>query len=166
MPGSTGRNQHDRTVQPAPRQAADPTRPAGRRRCDHRPARLGACSDTDPFAVDRASGGYSGGPIIIGSQQYYSNEIIAELYAQMMEKVGLSVTREYQIGQREVYLPELEAGKIHVIPEYGGNLLEYYSKTSASGSPTAAAGTAAPSRTASDTCLHPGHPADGPCRTR
>ena len=109
---------------------------------------LGACSDTDPFAVDRASGGYSGGPIIIGSQQYYSNEIIAELYAQMMEKTGLTVTRQYQIGQREVYLPELEAGKIHVIPEYGGNLLEYYSKTSASGSPTAAA---TPSRTASDT---------------
>ena len=51
----------------------------------------------------------------------------------MMEKTGLSVTRQYQIGQREVYLPELEAGKIHVIPEYGGNLLEYYSKTSASG---------------------------------
>ena len=112
---------------------------------------LSACSDTDPFAVDQSSGGYSGGPIIIGSQQYYSNEIIAELYAQMMEKTGLSVTRQYQIGQREVYLPELEAGKIHVIPEYGGNLLEYYSKTSASGSPTAAAGTAAPSRTAGDT---------------
>ena len=112
---------------------------------------LSACSDTDPFAVDRASGGYSGGPIIIGSQQYYSNEIIAELYAQMMENAGLSVTREYQIGQREVYLPELEAGKIHVIPEYGGNLLEYYSKTSASVNPTAATATAPASRTASDT---------------
>ena len=109
---------------------------------------LSACSDTDPFAIDRASGGYSGGPIIIGSQQYYSNEIIAELYAQMMEEAGLTITREYQIGQREVYLPELEAGKIHVIPEYGGNLLEYYSKTSASGSPTA---TATPSRAAGDT---------------
>ena len=116
---------------------------------------LSACSDTDPFAVDQASGGYSGGPIIIGSQQYYSNEIIAELYAQMMEKTGLSVTRQYQIGQREVYLPELEAGKIHVIPEYGGNLLEYYSKTSASGGPTAttatATATATPSRAAGDT---------------
>ena len=116
---------------------------------------LSACSDTDPFAVDRASGGYSGGPIIIGSQQYYSNEIIAELYAQMMEKTGLSVTRQYQIGQREVYLPELEAGKIHVIPEYGGNLLEYYSKTSASGGPTATTATttatATPSRAAGDT---------------
>ena len=116
---------------------------------------LSACSDTDPFAIDRASGGYSGGPIIIGSQQYYSNEIIAELYAQMMEKTGLSVTRQYQIGQREVYLPELEAGKIHVIPEYGGNLLEYYSKTSASGGPTATTATvtatATPSRAAGDT---------------
>ena len=116
---------------------------------------LSACSDTDPFAVDQASGGYSGGPIIIGSQQYYSNEIIAELYAQMMEKTGLTVTRQYQIGQREVYLPELEAGKIHVIPEYGGNLLEYYSKTSASGGPTAttatATATATPSRAAGDT---------------
>ena len=116
---------------------------------------LSACSDTDPFAVDQSSGGYSGGPIIIGSQQYYSNEIIAELYAQMMEKTGLTVTRQYQIGQREVYLPELEAGKIHVIPEYGGNLLEYYSKTSASGGPTATTATvtatATPSRAAGDT---------------
>ena len=112
---------------------------------------LSACSDTDPFAVDQSSGGYSGGPIIIGSQQYYSNEIIAELYAQMLEKAGLTVTRQYQIGQREVYLPELEAGKIHVIPEYGGNLLEYYSKTAGSGSPSTATGTAAPSRAASDT---------------
>ena len=116
---------------------------------------LSACSDTDPFAVDQASGGYSGGPIIVGSQQYYSNEIIAELYAQMMEKTGLTVTRQYQIGQREVYLPELEAGKIHVIPEYGGNLLEYYSKTSASDGPTATTATvtatATPSRAAGDT---------------
>ena len=112
---------------------------------------LSACSDTDPFAVDQASGGYSGGPIIIGSQQYYSNEIIAELYAQIMEKVGLTVTRQFQIGQREVYLPELESGKIHVIPEYGGNLLEYYSKTAGSGSPSTATGSAAPSRAAGDT---------------
>ena len=57
-------------------------------------AALSACSNTDPFAIDQASGGYSGGPIIIGSQQYYYNEIIAELYAQMMEKVGMTVPRQ------------------------------------------------------------------------
>ncbi|WP_167148026.1 ABC transporter substrate-binding protein [Actinomyces sp. ZJ308] len=115
---------------------------------------LSACSNTDPFAIDRAGAGYTGGPIIIGSQQYYSNEIIAELYAQMLEKADLTVTREYQIGQREVYLPELESGRIHVIPEYGGNLLEYYSRTSGTAGPTGASsssGSATPSRSASDT---------------
>ncbi|TFH53595.1 ABC transporter substrate-binding protein [Actinomyces viscosus] len=117
-------------------------------------AALSACSNTDPFAIDRTGAGYTGGPIIIGSQQYYSNEIIAELYAQMLEKADLTVTREYQIGQREVYLPELESGRIHVIPEYGGNLLEYYSKTSGTAGPTSASsssGSASPSRSASDT---------------
>ena len=66
---------------------------------------------------------------MIGSQQYSSNEIIAELYAQALESVGFQVTRQYQIGQREIYLPELEAGKIDVIPEYSGNLLQYYDKS-------------------------------------
>jgi len=64
----------------------------------------------------------------MGSQQYYSNEIIAEIYAQALESAGYEVTRVYQIGQREVYLPQLESGDITVIPEYGGNLLQYYAK--------------------------------------
>ncbi|CAM2811414.1 ABC transporter substrate-binding protein [Actinomyces slackii] len=86
---------------------------------------LAACSNRDPFAQDRA-GGAPGGTIVVGSQQYYSNEIIAELYARAMESAGLVVERQFQIGQREVYLPELESGAIQVIPEYGGNLLQYY----------------------------------------
>ena len=97
---------------------------------------LSACSDTDPFAVDQASGGYSGGPIIIGSQQYYSNEIIAELYAQAIEHAGLTVTRQYQIGQREIYLPELESGAISVLPEYGGTSSSTTPRTPARPTPT------------------------------
>ena len=46
----------------------------------------------------------------------------------MLETAGYTVTREYQIGQREVYLPQIESGDISVIPEYGGNLLQYYAK--------------------------------------
>ena len=68
------------------------------------------------------------GPTVVGSQQYYSNEIIAEIYAQVLETAGYTVTREYQIGQREIYLPQIESGDISVIPEYGGNLLQYYAK--------------------------------------
>ncbi|RXW31793.1 ABC transporter substrate-binding protein [Propioniciclava flava] len=88
------------------------------------------CSTGNPLAPSSApaTGKGSGATVVIGSQQYYSNEIIAELYAQALEASGFTVTRQYQIGQREIYLPELEAGKIDVIPEYSGNLLQYYDK--------------------------------------
>lgn len=62
--------------------------------------------------------------IVVGSQAYYSNEIIAEIYSQALEANGYTVDRQFQIGQREVYLPELEAGKIDVFPEYDGSLLQ------------------------------------------
>ena len=89
------------------------------------------CSTGNPLgtASSTASSTASGAALVIGSQQYSSNEIIAELYAQALESVGFQVTRQYQIGQREIYLPELEAGKIDVIPEYSGNLLQYYDKS-------------------------------------
>ncbi|WP_136313447.1 glycine betaine ABC transporter substrate-binding protein [Actinomyces procaprae] len=82
---------------------------------------LAACSNSDPLSSGTASG-----TIVVGSQQYYSNEIIAELYAQALEQAGFTIDRQYQIGQREVYIPELESGAISVLPEYGGNLLQYY----------------------------------------
>ena len=92
-------------------------------------ATLAACSSGDPLSPsERATSGASGaaGTVVVGCQQYYSNEIIAELYAQAIEAAGLTVDRQYQIGQREAYLPELESGAIAVMPEYGGNLLQYY----------------------------------------
>lgn len=63
--------------------------------------------------------------IIVGSQDYYSNEILAEVYAQALEGAGFRVERQLRIGQREVYMPEIEAGAIDLFPEYTGNLLQY-----------------------------------------
>ena len=51
------------------------------------------------------------------------------MYAQALEAGGYEVDRQFQIGQREVYLPDLEAGKIDIMPEYSGNLLQYYDKS-------------------------------------
>ena len=64
--------------------------------------------------------------ITVGSQSYYSNEIIAEIYAQVLEENGFEVERRYAIGQREAYVPALEAGEVDLFPEYTGNLLQYY----------------------------------------
>ena len=63
--------------------------------------------------------------IVVGSQDYYSNQIIAEVYAQALEGAGFRVDRQLRIGQREVYMPEITAGAIDLFPEYTGNLLQY-----------------------------------------
>ena len=95
---------------------------------------LAGCSNSDPLAEPTQEPG-SSDAIVVGSQQYYSNEIIAELYAQSLEDAGETVERQYQIGQREVYLPELESGAIDVIPEYSGNLLQYLDKNASASDP-------------------------------
>jgi osmoprotectant transport system substrate-binding protein len=96
---------------------------------------LAGCSSSDPLSSGDSSESSDGDTLVVGSQQYYSNEIIAELYAQALEAKGYKVDRQYQIGQREVYLPELESGKIDVFPEYTGNLLQYYDKDETAKSP-------------------------------
>lgn len=83
---------------------------------------LGAGLILSGCAADTAGGE----TIVVGSQAYYSNEIIAEIYAQALENEGFTVERQYQIGQRDAYLPELESGAVDLFPEYTGNLLQYY----------------------------------------
>jgi osmoprotectant transport system substrate-binding protein len=68
----------------------------------------------------------STGAIVVGSQDYYSNEIIAETYAQALEAAGFAVERQLRIGQREAYLPEIEAGDIDLFPEYTGPALQHW----------------------------------------
>src|SRR5215211_2587530 len=89
---------------------------------------LSGCASGDP--LDSGSTGGTGGSsaggdtIVVGSQLYDSNEIIAEIYAQALENEGLAVKRQFQIGQRDAYLPALEDGEVQVFPEYTGNLLQ------------------------------------------
>ena len=65
-------------------------------------------------------------PIVIGSQAYYSNEIVAEIYAQVLEDGGYTVERSFSLGQRDVYVPALLNGEVDLFPEYTGNLLQYF----------------------------------------
>lgn len=89
---------------------------------------VGCGLHSDPLANNSNSGDNPGDVIVVGSQDYYSNEIIAEIYAQSLENNGYTVQRKFRIGQREAYLPEMENGGIDVFPEYTGNLLQYWKK--------------------------------------
>ncbi|PME07070.1 glycine/betaine ABC transporter [Corynebacterium ulcerans] len=77
-------------------------------------------------SLESIDGGRDSDGIVVGSQAYYSNEVIAEIYAQALEKAGHKVDRQFQIGQREVYMAEVENGSIDVFPEYSGPLLQYW----------------------------------------
>ncbi|AQS72635.1 ABC transporter substrate-binding protein [Corynebacterium ammoniagenes] len=91
---------------------------------------LSACgSNSSPLeeeGADTDNSQASEEAIVIGSQDYYSNEIIAEAYAQALENAGYEVDRQFRIGQREAYLPEIEAGDIDLFPEYSGPVLQYW----------------------------------------
>ena len=88
---------------------------------------LAACGSAESVGGNASTESSENGQttLVVGSQDYYSNEIIAEAYAQALEGAGFAVDRQMRIGQREVYMPEIEAGSIDVFPEYTGNLLQY-----------------------------------------
>ncbi|MBN9607300.1 MAG: ABC transporter substrate-binding protein [Actinomycetales bacterium] len=87
---------------------------------------LAGCGSASGGGSDDNGGGDSMGTIVVGSQAYYSNEIIAEIYAQALENAGYTVERKFQIGQRDAYIPALENGEVDLFPEYTGNLLQFY----------------------------------------
>lgn len=92
---------------------------------------LTACGSSGSLtAPEETSSGSAGASdtITIGSQAYYSNEIIAEIYAQSLEGAGFTVERTFNIGQRDAIIPSLQDGTIQLTPEYTGNLLQYFDK--------------------------------------
>ena len=87
---------------------------------------LAGCTSGDPLDTPAESGtAAAGDTIVVGSQSYYSNEIVAEIYAQALEANGFTVDRSFNSGQRDAYMPEIEKGNITLFPEYTGNLLQY-----------------------------------------
>jgi osmoprotectant transport system substrate-binding protein len=89
---------------------------------------LAGCASSDPLTGGDGGGesGSDSSVIVIGSQAYPSNELIAEIYAQALEADGFEVERNFTIGQRDAYMPSIEDGTIDLFPEYTGNLLQYF----------------------------------------
>ncbi|GAA5111905.1 ABC transporter substrate-binding protein [Pseudonocardia adelaidensis] len=88
---------------------------------------LSACGGgSDPLAP----GGGGQAPaaadtIRIASADFPENRLLAEIYAQSLEKAGVTVERDFGIGAREVYFPGLKDGSWDLVPDYTGVLLQY-----------------------------------------
>ena len=76
--------------------------------------------------------GTSGGtkpPIVIGSTNFSEQLVLGELYSQILEANGYSVTRRFNLGNREIVFPALQSGQIDMEADYLATLLAFVDKT-------------------------------------
>jgi Periplasmic glycine betaine/choline-binding (lipo)protein of an ABC-type transport system (osmoprotectant binding protein) len=81
------------------------------------------------------------GTLVVGvSGNFAENQLVAEMYAQVLEHAGYTVKRELEIATREVGNTALADGQIDLKPEYTGFDLPDYNKNGVTnGSPAAVA---------------------------
>ncbi len=96
---------------------------------------LAACSSGDPLAAPTGGSSSSSGTITIGSAAFPEAEILAYIYAGALEGAGFTVDVKPSIGARDAYIGALEDGSIDLVPEYTGNLLQYFDPTATAQSP-------------------------------
>jgi osmoprotectant transport system substrate-binding protein len=79
------------------------------------------------LAANGLTGGTAGAgtSVTVGSTNFYEQEILGELYAQVLEADGFTVERKFQLGNREIVFPALEAGEIDILAEYAATALEF-----------------------------------------
>jgi osmoprotectant transport system substrate-binding protein len=69
--------------------------------------------------------------ITVGSVTFSESQIVAEMFAQVLQKAGYRVSKQLTIGQRQVLQPAMP-GQIQVAPEYVGSLLAFLKGTKSS----------------------------------
>ncbi|WP_415479803.1 ABC transporter substrate-binding protein [Bifidobacterium sp.] len=87
------------------------------------------CGSSNPLDAASSSQGDSS-TITIGSANFAESEILANIYAQALAAKGINTALKPDIGARDVYIAALKDGSIDLVPEYTGNLLQYFDKTS------------------------------------
>jgi osmoprotectant transport system substrate-binding protein len=85
---------------------------------------ISGCGSANPLGGGAASGDLKS--VVVGSADFPESKILAEIYAQVLEVNGFTVGRQFGIGSRETYIPALQDHSIDLIPEYTGNLLNYF----------------------------------------
>lgn len=69
--------------------------------------------------------------VTIGSTNFSEQLILGELYAQILEANGYTVTRKFNLGAREIVFPALSSGQIDLEADYLATLLAFVNKTAA-----------------------------------
>ncbi|MBD0321766.1 MAG: hypothetical protein ICV72_00065 [Aldersonia sp.] len=63
--------------------------------------------------------------VVVGSGDSSASEILAAIYAETLARSGSTVRTDLALGDRPQYLAALDAGRITLVPEQSGALLDY-----------------------------------------
>ncbi len=86
---------------------------------------LAACGDGGSDALNGGSGdGSGGGEVVIAHQAYTEMEIMAQMYAGILEDAGYSPTLQ-PVDTRDLYVKPLSSGKVDVVPDYASSMTEF-----------------------------------------
>lgn len=87
-----------------------------------------ACSsETSDQSVTEAVDVVSSDPVTIGAFNFTESQILAELYAGVLNNAGVD-TSVLQSTNREVLAAALEAGQVQIVPEYVGTFTEFLNR--------------------------------------
>jgi osmoprotectant transport system substrate-binding protein len=76
------------------------------------------------------------GQLTVGAVAFTENQILGEMYAQVLEDAGFEVERQLNLESREVLQPAIQDGEIDIAPEYLSSLLLFLNPDAeASGDP-------------------------------
>jgi osmoprotectant transport system permease protein len=76
-------------------------------------ASIGSCgARVEPHA--------GGEPVVVASKPFGESYILAEMFAQLLERDGIAVTRRPGLGSTEIVFSALRTGAVDVYPEYTG----------------------------------------------
>ena len=81
------------------------------------------CSSSGAEGPPRTSTGAKGTIVVGVSGAFAENQIVAEMYAQVLEHAGYTVERQLDLRSREISQNALESGQIDLKPEYLSSLL-------------------------------------------
>jgi osmoprotectant transport system substrate-binding protein len=75
------------------------------------------------LALAACAGQSNPNAVAVGSKDFTEESILGEMYAQILEKNGIAVTRKLDLGGTQVAMEALQRGDIDLYPEYTGTAL-------------------------------------------
>jgi osmoprotectant transport system substrate-binding protein len=81
-------------------------------------------------SAERSAGSHEApDAVVVASFDFTESALVAEIYAQALERAQIPVRRELRLGPRELVNPALQKGLVDVVPEYLGSALRAVAPT-------------------------------------